>query len=28
MYLVEQGLKAIDWQRTPVLTEPSQIQLL
>ena len=27
-YMVEQGLNTIDWQRTPVLAEPNQIQLL
>ena len=28
IYLAEQGLNPIDWQRTPVLAEASQIQLL
>ncbi|MFT5930415.1 MAG: uracil-DNA glycosylase [Oceanospirillaceae bacterium] len=28
IYLAEQGLSAIDWQRTPILAEPNQIQLL
>jgi uracil-DNA glycosylase len=27
-YLAEQGLKVIDWQRTPVVLEPRQISLL
>ena len=27
-YMAKQGLNAIDWQRTPLLEEPSQIQLV